>query len=72
VTRWSNVVDRIGDSFTLRLQAVLALHGESLNGHRDVLRALGSGFETPDQIADDRKSHALQQVSTTEDQRGNR
>jgi hypothetical protein len=60
---WNNipqdVVDRIVDSFQDRLRAVQALHGESLNGHRDVLRAVRNGV-TPEQIAAERDAENAQ------------
>ena len=38
------------ESFRSRLLAVIALHGESLNGHNDVRRMLADGF-SPDEIS---------------------
>ena len=51
---WNEItIDQINnlvESFRLRLLAVIALHGESLNGHNDVRRMLADGFR-PDEIS---------------------
>jgi hypothetical protein len=51
---WSEItideIHNLVESFRLRLPAVIALRGESLNGHRDVRRMLGEGC-TPDEIS---------------------
>ena len=43
-------INNLVDSFRSRLMAVIALHGESLNGHSDVRRLLEEGYR-PDEIS---------------------
>jgi hypothetical protein len=57
VTAWEaipmDVVNRIIDSFPVRLLAVEALQGECLNGHRDVLKELQTGRKAVKQIQEE-------------------
>ena len=43
-------INNLVDSFRSRLMAVIALHGESFNGHSDVRRLLEEGYR-PDEIS---------------------
>ena len=46
------------DSFPVRLKAVEALRGQSLNGHRDVIRDLHTGARTVEQVLMEREEEA--------------